>query len=120
MQRLFALRGAVRVQNESADIARKIARVYDALLERNNLQERDIVSLIFSVTGDIDAANPAAALRQSGRGADLSLFSVQEPAVKGGLSGVIRLMLHCYMEEHAAPRHAYIDGAETLRPDRAT
>ncbi|MDR2795501.1 MAG: hypothetical protein LBB47_02170, partial [Spirochaetaceae bacterium] len=43
----------------------------------------------------------AAALRQSGRGVGLSLFSVQEPFVKGGLPGVICLMLHCYMEEHA-------------------
>jgi chorismate mutase len=120
MKKLSALRGAVCVRNDPADIVEKIARVYDLLLERNAIREEDIVSLLFSVTNDIDAKNPAAALRESGRGRDLSLFSVQEPLVKGSMTGVIRLMMHCYMEETASPRHAYTGGAEALRPDRAS
>jgi chorismate mutase len=119
VKRLAALRGAVCVQNDPADITAKIARVYDLLLDRNAIREEDIVSLLFSVTKDIDAKNPAAALRESGRGRDISLFSVQEPHIKDSLSGVIRLMMHCYMEETAPPRHVYIEGAEALRPDRA-
>ena len=119
MNRLFALRGAVCVENDADDIRRKTAALYDALLEENALSETAVVSVIFSVTGDIDVKNPAAALRESGRGGELALFSTQEPAVAGGLPRTIRLIMHCYMEETATPRHVYIEGAEVLRPDRA-
>ena len=119
MNRLFALRGAVCVENDGDDIRQKIAALYDTLLEQNGLAENAIVSVIFSVTGDIDAKNPAAALRESGRGGELALFSTQEPAIVGGLPRTIRLMMHCYMEETVTPQHAYIGGAEVLRPDRA-
>ena len=118
MKKLAALRGAVCVKNDPADITAKIARVYDLLTGRNGIREEDIVSLVFSVTNDIDAKNPAAALRESGRARDLALFSVQEPFIKGGLPGVIRLLLHCYVEETTIPRHVYTEGAEVLRPDR--
>jgi chorismate mutase len=117
MKKLAALRGAVCVQNDSADITAKIARVYDMMLDRNGIREHDIVSLVFSVTNDIDAKNPAAALRASGRAPDLSLFSVQEPHIKNGMPGVIRLLMHCYREENTPLHHVYIEGAESLRPD---
>ncbi|MDR1231796.1 MAG: chorismate mutase [Spirochaetaceae bacterium] len=120
MTKLVALRGAVCVSNDPAAITEKIARVYDLMLERNGLREDAIVSLIFSVTRDLDAKNPAAALRESGRAQNLSLFSVQEPHIQNSLPGVIRLILHCYMEETVPPRHVYIEGAELLRPDRAS
>jgi chorismate mutase len=118
MKKLAALRGAICVPNDPAVITEKIAHVYDLMLERNGIQEDDIVSLIFSVTTDIDAKNPAAALRESGRARDLPLFSVQEPRIINSLPGVIRLMMHCYIEDTAAPRHVYTGGAELLRPDR--
>jgi chorismate mutase len=116
-KRLFALRGATQCRNEAADITRQVSALYDELLDRNTLEEGDIVSLIFSVTGDIDAKNPAAALRDSGRGRDLALFAVQEAAVEG-LERTIRVLIHCYMPPGTAPRHVYRNGAEVLRPDR--
>jgi chorismate mutase len=119
MKRLFALRGAARCRNEAADIAEQTVALYDALLEQNRLAEGDIVSLIYSVTADINALNPAAALRRLGRAADLALFVVQEAAFTGGLERTLRLLIHCYMEEGSVPRHVYQNGAEVLRPDRA-
>lgn len=118
-KRLFALRGAARCRNERADMEKQVAALYDALLGENKLEEQDIVSLIFSVTGDLDAENPAAALRRSGRAADLALFSLREAEVQGGLERTVRVLIHCYMKETAKPRHIYCNGAEVLRPDRA-
>jgi chorismate mutase len=97
----------------------QVRALYDALLLENKLEEPDIVSVLFSVTGDLDAENPAAALRRSGRAADLALFSLREAEVQGGLERTIRVLIHCYMEETARPRHIYRNGAEVLRPDRA-
>ena len=117
-KRLFALRGAIRSLNEEGDIIRQVSALYDELLERNRLEEGDIVSAIFSVTPDIDALNPAAALRRCGRAADTALFAVQEALFPGALDRTIRVLIHCYMPPAAVPRHSYLNGAEVLRPDR--
>lgn len=119
MKRLFALRGAVRCSNDGADISLRVGRLYDALVVRNGLGEADLVSLVFSVTPDLTAANPAAALRKGGRGGDLPLFCVAEAATEGMPSGIVRALLHCYAEEGSVLRHAYVEGAEFLRPDLA-
>jgi chorismate mutase len=117
-KRLFALRGAVQCKNQADDITKQVGLLYDELLSQNTLEAGDIVSVIFSVTPDLDALNPATALRKSGRGGDLALFALQEAPSQGGLPRTIRVLIHCYMEESAAPRHVYLNGAEALRPDR--
>jgi chorismate mutase len=118
-KRLFALRGATQCKNQADDITEQAGLLYGELLSRNNLDEADIVSVIFSVTADLDALNPATALRKSGRAADLSLFALQEAPAQGGLPRTLRVLIHCYLETAASPYHVYRNGAEALRPDRA-
>jgi chorismate mutase len=117
-KRLFALRGATQCENNPEDITEQTGRLYDALLEQNNLAEPDIVSILFSATPDLDALNPAAALRRYGRAGEASLFALQEAAAKGSLERTIRTIIHCYLDEGALVRHVYRNGAEVLRPDR--
>ena len=120
MKKLFALRGATQCVNSEDDIVKQVSAMYDDILLRNGITEEDIVSLQFSVTADIDAANPASALRRSGRAENLAMFAAQEAASRGSLPRTIRCLIHCYMEDAAAsPRHVYRNGAEVLRPDRA-
>jgi chorismate mutase len=116
-KRLYALRGAVQCLNTAEDIRKQIAVLYDELLQRNNLGEDGVVSLIFSVTGDLDALNPAAALRQTGRAGDIALFAVQEAESRGSLEHTVRALVHCYLPEGSQPCHVYRNGAEVLRPD---
>ncbi|MDR3248660.1 MAG: chorismate mutase [Treponema sp.] len=118
-KRLYALRGATQCLNQEDDICLQVAALYDQLLADNHLADRDIVSLVFSVTTDLDAKNPAAALRKSGRGADLALFCVQEAQALGSLPLTIRALIHCYLEEGSEAHHVYRNGAEVLRPDWA-
>jgi chorismate mutase len=117
-KRLYALRGAVRCMNNPDDIIDKVSLLYDGLLEKNRLAGEDIVSIIFSQTGDLDALNPAAALRQSGRGADLALFALQEAQSEDSHPRIIRALVHCYLPQGSLPCHVYLNGAEVLRPDR--
>ncbi|MDR0597028.1 MAG: chorismate mutase [Treponema sp.] len=117
-KRLFALRGAVQCKNDPEDITEQVGRLYDELLAQNNLAEPDIVSILFSVTADLDALNPAAGLRKSGRAGEASLFVLQEAAARGGLERTVRALIHCYLDEGARLRHVYRNGAEVLRPDR--
>jgi chorismate mutase len=117
VKKLAALRGAVRAENTKKDIAEQVVRLYDGLLRANNLAEEDIVSVMFSVTDDIDALNPAAALRNAGRAEQSALMVFQEGRFSGSLSGTVRVLIHCSLE--GVPRHIYMNGAEVLRPDRA-
>jgi len=120
MKRLYALRGAVQCENTEKDICGQIALMYDELLGANKLDEKDIVSVIFSVTSDITAANPCSALRKTGRAVgDTALFSVQEPECRGSVERIVRVIIHCYLNEDASIRHVYRNGAEVLRPDRS-
>ena len=117
-KRLFALRGAACCENTAAYIETQVTALYDALLAANDLTEADIVSIIFSVTGDLDAKNPCAALRHSGRAQDTALFAVAEAFTVGSLPRTVRALIHCYMEEGREAKHLYRNGAEVLRPDR--
>lgn len=119
MKRLIALRGATCCRNDTDDITAQVVALYDELLARNQLREPDIVSLIFSVTRDLDAMNPAAALRHSGRAANLALFAVQEAETRDSLAQTMRVLIHCYMDDDLTPCHVYQNGAEILRPDRS-
>ena len=74
----------------------------------------------FTLTNDLDEANPCAALRREYKGIDVSkaaLFCSQEAFVKGSLKKVIRLLLTAYLEEGSEVHNVYINGAEVLRPD---
>jgi len=119
MKKLFALRGAVQCENTVNDICDQINIMYSGLLTLNKLDESDIVSVIFSVTDDLDAVNPCSALRKSGRAGEISLFSVQEPNCKNSVERIVRVIIHCYLEEGVKVKHVYRNGAEVLRPDRA-
>ena len=114
-KQLFALRGATRCLNDSLDISKQVVELYDELLSRNDLSEEGIVSAIFSVTIDINAKNPATALREEGRAQNTPLFVVQEAHFPGSLERVVRILIHCYKE--APPVHIYRNGAEVLRLD---
>ena len=73
------------------------------------------------MTDDLDAMNPAAALRRAeGLGLDVSaipLFCSQEVRVSGMPEKTIRVLVTSYMPDGSVVRHAYINGAQALRPD---
>ncbi len=118
---VFAVRGAIQVgQNSELAIGEASARLVREICRRNDLAEDQIVSIVFSVTEDLTAGNPAAGLRKTGFGRT-PLFTVQEARCDGGMPRVIRVLLTAragrLFRRRAAPAHAYLDGAETLRPD---
>jgi chorismate mutase len=118
-KQLFALRGATQALNTAEDIEKWTVFLYDGLLKLNKLEESDIVSVVFSMTRDLDEENPAAALRHAGRASSAPLFVAQEAFVRGGFPRTIRALIHCHLDEGAVTRHFYCNGAEALRPDRA-
>ncbi len=119
-KRLYALRGAVCTENTADAITKDVGALYRRLFLDNALVAEDIVSVQFTVTPDLDALNPATALRRADTGLDVSsvpLFCAQEPVVKNLPPKVIRVMITAYMPCPSVPRHAYLNGADALRPD---
>ncbi len=112
-----AVRGAILVRkNDQRSIHDAGLRLVREILRANEMRVEDVVSIVFSLTEDLDAANPATGLREAGF-AETPLFCVQEASVEGGMAGVIRVLLTFEAREGRRPVPAYLDGAEALRPD---
>ncbi len=112
-----AVRGAIQVPgNTAGDIERASVRVVTEVLRANAIAENQLVSIVFSLTEDLTAANPATGLRRDGYG-DTPLFCVQEARVDGAMPRVIRVLVTWDSLERRATVPVYLDGAEALRPD---
>ncbi|MBO4405021.1 MAG: chorismate mutase [Treponema sp.] len=122
MKRLYSIRGAVCTENTEASIVENTGRMCTQIFVNNCIKSEDIVNVQFTMTGDLDAFNAAAAFRKSVTCIDVSavpLFTSQEAEIKGMLPGVIRVMVTAYMEKGSVPVPVYLNGAECLRPDIA-
>ena len=115
--RLFALRGATTAdRNDAKDILGATEELMHELMGRNDLDTGAVVSCIFTVTPDLNAAFPAAAAR--GLGFDrVPLLCAQEIAVPRALPRTIRVLMHYYAGEDHVARHVYLRDARALRED---
>ncbi len=115
---LRAVRGATTVEEDTPEaVTERVVALLGAILERNGLEEDDIVSILFTATEDIVSMFPATAARNMGLGA-VPLICARELAVVGSVPRCIRVMLHVTTER---PReeihHVYLEGAQGLRDD---
>ncbi|MGA2641648.1 MAG: chorismate mutase [Spirochaetia bacterium] len=112
-----AVRGAIQLaENSAAAIERAGARLVTEILQSNGIAENHIVSILFSMTEDLTAANPARGLRRTGFAAT-PLFCTQEARIDGALPRVIRALVTFDSLERRPAVPVYLDGAEALRPD---
>ncbi len=114
-----ALRGATTVDvDEPDEIARRTTQMLQLLFDRNQLDVDDVISVLFTATGDLRSVAPAAAAREFGL-VDVPLLCAQEMETDA-LARCVRLMLHV---ETDAPRnelrHVFLRGATVLRPELA-
>lgn len=119
--RLLALRGAITCdENTKSEIDSKTQRLVREMLERNEIDHDDIVSMIFTATDDLTAEFPAAAARAIGLG-DVPLLCARELGIEHGKPRCIRVLMHFQSEQGARDRgslhHVYLGGARTLRDD---
>ena len=118
--RLHGIRGATTVaRNDPDEILAATDELLRALIEANGLEPDDIVSALFTVTRDLDAAFPARAAEEFGWNI-VALLHATEIPVPGSLPKCIRLLVHAYTARSRAEiKHCYLRGATVLRPDRA-
>ncbi|MDA0718031.1 MAG: chorismate mutase [Cyanobacteria bacterium] len=117
---LRALRGATTAEVNSAEaIQACVSELVDTLMERNELQGDQLVSVTFSVTRDLDACFPAAIARSQPGWDQVALLDCQQMEVARDLPRCIRLLAHVWLKPNQAPVHPYLREAACLRPDRA-
>jgi len=114
-----AVRGAIQVAENSRQAVEKSAvRLVSEVLRANAITEQQIVSIIFSLTEDLTAANPATGLRREGF-SGTPLFCTQEPRIEGGMPRVIRGLVTFESLGRRETIAVYLEGAEALRADLA-
>jgi chorismate mutase len=115
--RLFALRGANSVErNEAQAILDATDELMRELMARNELRAESLVSVIFTVTDDLDAEFPAVAARRLGLDR-VPLLCAREVPVPGSMPRVIRVLAHYHAPDGHQPRHVYLRDARRLRAD---
>jgi chorismate mutase len=112
------LRGATTVDADTAaQVTERSQELMREVMTRNGLVEDDIVSILFTATGDVTSIFPATAIREIGFGA-VPLLCAAEIPVPGAMPLCIRALLHVYTtRSREEMHHVYLHGAHALRDD---
>lgn len=115
---MVTIRGAICIaENKQEDILSNTKILLENMIESNQIELDQIISITFSATKDITAAYPAPAAREIGI-FHAGLMCLQEMYVENSLPMCIRILMFvnkpCCQNEI---KHLYLNGAEILRPD---
>jgi chorismate mutase len=113
-----AVRGATQVSADDRDeILARTSELVTAVLQRNEIDPDNLISVIFTATPDLTAEFPAYAARLLGL-TDVPLLCTTEIAVPGAMPRVLRLLAHVETDRPRSDiRHVYLGGAAALRTD---
>jgi len=113
-----ALRGATTCDvDEPAHIIERVVALLERVLERNEVDKEDLVSILFTATDDLHSMFPAAAARTMGLG-DVPLICARELDITGGTPRCVRVLLHLNTTKpRSGLHHVYLEGAKGLRDD---
>ena len=113
-----ALRGATTIESDTTDqIRTRTIELLEQMLERNGVNHDDIISVLFTATGDIHSMFPASAARDIGFG-DIPLICARELDIEGATPLCIRVLMHLTTTVPRSDlRHVYLEGASGLRDD---
>jgi chorismate mutase len=116
--RVRGFRGAVTVlENSRQEIMTATEQLLTMMTGENEINGEDIVSIIFSMTADLDAVFPAEAARKLGWSL-VPLMCTAEIPVAGAMEKCIRVLMHAYTKKsQSEARHIYLREAARLRPD---
>ncbi len=117
---IVGIRGATTVtENTKPEIIKAAQEMVTEIMCRNSLTEDDFVSLLFTVTPDLDAAFPAEGIREMGICSTPLMCAVEIP-VRGSLARCIRVLVHSYgVSSKRNVKHVYLRDAVRLRADLA-
>lgn len=115
---LVALRGATTLDvDDEPHMVERVTALLTEMMQRNEVDHDDLVSIFFTATDDVHCGFPALAARRMGLG-DVPLMCARELDVDGGTPRCVRVMMHMHSQRSRAEmRHVYLEGASGLRDD---
>tara|TARA_B100001121_G_C18313983_1_gene445550 strand:+ start:54 stop:434 length:381 start_codon:yes stop_codon:yes gene_type:complete len=117
--KLTALRGATTSKGDSdVFIKDAVIELIKELLNRNNINQENIVSITFTVTKDLTSCFPASIARKYFNFDKVALIDCQQMFVPNDINFCIRLLALVYLESDKQLVHPYLNESAKLRPDR--
>lgn len=115
------IRGAITVTNNgAAEILSASEKLLRTMIQENSVKPDAVASILISMTEDLNAVFPAAALRSIKGYKHVPVMCAQEIPVPGSLPKCIRVLMTVNTEARQEEvRHIYLEGAVSLRPDLA-
>ncbi|MFG6118453.1 MULTISPECIES: chorismate mutase [Thalassobacillus] len=113
------IRGATTVQtNDREEIVERAYEMMMDLIDKNKVEAKNVVSVLFSATADLNAAFPAKSLRKIEGWTYVPVMCMQEIKVPDALPKCVRVMVTAETElQQDQVEHIYHYNARKLRPD---
>ena len=113
------IRGATTASGNSViEIEEAVVELINELISRNSLIKTNLLSIIFTVTKDLDACFPASIARKYNGLDSVSFLDCQQMYVSDDVDFCIRIMAQVLLSPNTTVNHPYLRGASNLRPDR--
>lgn len=112
------IRGAIDVLENTEDAIVRATRVLvDEIFNKNSVSQDEVISIILSLTKDLNATFPAKAIRSMGI-TSIPLLCTREIDVPGAMSHVVRALVHINTDKKQSEIiHCYLGKTVSLRPD---
>lgn len=120
MSSVRAVRGATQASaNTAVAIGDATRELLNEMLSANEITAEEVISVIFTVTPDLNAAFPAGSARELGF-SEVPLICSVEIDVPGALERTIRVLAHVETGlKKSEISHIYLGAAKSLRRDIA-
>ncbi len=116
---LRGVRGAITVENNTVDeIKNAVLELVNSILEKNDIDPKDIACVDFTMTKDLNCVYPAKFAREIEGFSTVPLMCYQELEIQDSLKNCIRVRFLINTDKTQTQiRHIYLKDAKKLRPD---
>ena len=113
------IRGATTASGNSArEIEDAVVELINELISRNNLIKKNLLSITFTATKDLNACFPASIARKCNGLDSVAFLDCQQMYVPNDVDFCIRIMAQVLLPSNNPVQHPYLRGASKLRSDR--
>ena len=117
--KISIIRGATTATGNSArEIEDAVVELINELISRNNLIKKNLLSITFTSTQDLNACFPASIARKCNGLDSVAFLDCQQMYVPNDVGFCIRIMAQVLLPSNNLVRHPYLRGAAKLRADR--
>lgn len=116
---MIAIRGAITInENSVMQIKHATEELFQSILDSNDIDINNIISIIFSCTQDITREYPGKFLREKYNLKNVGIMHFNEMKVENSLDFCIRVMVIVNnSNEQTSVKHIYLGNAKNLRKD---